>query len=162
MARLPAFPVLLILLAGLGPARAADPAAEAGWIKDRNGCKISNPNPKPGETVTWSGACERGYAEGKGVLQFSLAGKPAARYEGTMHKGLISGSGSLRSPDGSLYEGDWVDGKPDGFGRYTDGAGNEYVGGWTAGQQDGPGTLRNKDGQTLAGTWRKGQYVGKE
>jgi hypothetical protein len=39
-----------------------------GWIIATNQrCKIWNPEPKPNESVTWSGPCKDGLASGKGV-----------------------------------------------------------------------------------------------
>lgn len=149
----------LLCIVSSVPSSAAD---EAGWIKDRKGCRVANPNPKPDESVEWSGQCPQGYANGEGVVQFFEAGKPGARYEGELKKGVMAGRGKLKMADGSVYDGDWVDGKPDGFGKFTDAAGDIYVGGWTAGEQDGPGTLTSKDGKRITGTWRKGQYVGRE
>ena len=135
-------------------------AASDTYIKDSKGCKIANPTPKPKETVTWSGRCAGGFAEGKGVLQFRLDGKPGARYEGDLKKGVMEGRGELRTTDGAVYDGDWVAGKPDGYGQYTAPDGSTFVGGWTAGKQHGPGTLRSKDGTGVAGRWKDGQYVG--
>lgn len=134
-------------------------AASDTYIKDSKGCKIANPTPKPKETVTWSGRCAGGFAEGKGVLQFRLDGKPGARYEGDLKKGVMEGRGELRTTDGAVYDGDWVAGKPEGYGQYTAPDGSTFVGGWTAGKQDGPGTLRNKDGSAVVGRWKDGQYV---
>ena len=34
------------------------------WMADSKGCKVWNNNPIEGETVTWSGACKDGLAEG--------------------------------------------------------------------------------------------------
>lgn len=155
------FVMLATLLCVVSPAPSSA-ADEAGWIKDKKGCRIANPNPKPGESVDWSGKCQQGYADGEGVVQFFEGSKAGARYEGELKKGVMAGHGKLEMADGSVYDGDWVDGKPDGFGRYRDAAGDSYVGGWTAGLQDGPGTLTPKDGKRIIGTWRKGQYVGKE
>ncbi|HZR02149.1 MAG TPA: hypothetical protein VFA81_03120 [Burkholderiales bacterium] len=156
--RAPLFALLLVILAT--SVSAAEDAS--GWIKDKKGCKIANPNPKPKETAQWSGACLQGYAHGKGVLQFYSDGKPSVRYEGELSQGVLSGRGELRMADGSIYDGDWVDGKPEGYGKFTSTDGSTYVGGWTAGKQDGPGTLTDKNGKRVTGTWRAGQYVGNQ
>lgn len=150
------FAGLALALATAAPSHAADIT----YSKDSKGCKVANPTPKPKETVTWSGRCTGGFAQGKGVLQFYLDGKPGARYEGELQKGVMAGRGKLRTGDGAMYDGDWVAGKPDGYGEYTAPDGSTFVGGWTAGKQDGPGTLRNKDGGGVAGRWKDGQYVG--
>jgi hypothetical protein len=149
------------LLAWANPGAADEKgAAEAGWIKDSKGCKISNPNPKPKESVTWSGPCPKGIADGTGVLQFSVDGKEGARYEGDLKQGVMSGRGKLKMADGATYDGDWVDGKPDGYGKYIAPNGSSFVGGWTDGQQDGPGTYRDPAGGVTTGTWKGGKYVG--
>jgi hypothetical protein len=145
-----------LVLTAFAPSHAADVT----YIKDSKGCKIANPDPKPKETVTWSGRCAGGFAQGKGILQFYLDRKPGTRYEGDLVKGVMEGHGALHTTDGAVYEGDWVAGKPDGYGKYTAADGSTFVGGWTAGKQDGPGTLRSKDGSTVAGRWKAGQYVG--
>jgi hypothetical protein len=152
----------MLILHSLALTLAAAPlhAADMTYIKDKKGCKIGNPTPKSKETVTWSGRCEGGFAQGKGILQFYVDGKPGARYQGELRKGLMEGSGELRTTDGAVYDGDWVAGKPDGYGKYTAPDGSTFVGGWTAGKQDGPGTLRNKDGSGVVGRWKDGQYVG--
>lgn len=160
MSKLPAQALAIALVAGATLACAPLVHAGESWIKDSKGCKISNPTPKAKETVTWSGRCVQGVAQGKGVLQFTLDGKPGARYEGELQKGVMAGRGTLRTPDGAVYDGDWVEGKPDGYGQYTAPDGSTFAGGWTAGKQDGPGTLRKKDGSVAKGRWKDGQYVG--
>lgn len=48
------------------------------WIADKtNGCKFWDQNPKPNESIRWSGKCEGGLADGQGVLQ---------KYENKSHK----------------------------------------------------------------------------
>ena len=148
---------LLVWGASTGADDKASP--EPGWIKDTKGCKIANPNPKPNETVAWSGPCPNGVAEGMGVLQFSMDGKAGSRYEGEVKQGVISGRGKLSTPDGAIYDGDWVDGKPDGYGKYNAPDGSSFVGGWTAGKQDGPGTYRDVTGAVLTGDWKNGKFV---
>jgi hypothetical protein len=150
--------ILMLLLAALS---AAAPAAEpeGGWIADAKGCKIYNPSPKPGETVQWSGPCKDGVAEGKGVLEYSGAGKPGARYEGTLKRGKFDGRGRLKTADGAVYDGDWIEGAQEGYGEYTAPDGATFRGGWTAGKPDGPGVLTAADGKVTRGVWSKGQFV---
>ena len=46
-------------------------AAGPEWIKDKSsGCSIWNPNPRPGESVKWSGKCVKGKAEGYGTVEW--------------------------------------------------------------------------------------------
>ena len=42
------------------------------WTADpATGCTAWNPNPQPGETITWTGACVDGKASGEGTLALS-------------------------------------------------------------------------------------------
>ena len=54
------------------------------------GCLIWNEDPKPDETITWSGACEGGLANGEGVLKYTSDGQIETT-TGTMAKGMIEG-----------------------------------------------------------------------
>src|SRR5581483_3319986 len=93
------------------------PDGPPGWIQaDTTGCKLWNATPKHGVTVTWSGACVDGFAEGMGVQQWFLEGKPAGHYEGNMHSGKLSGFGVYIWPSGSRYEGQWLDNSQHGLG----------------------------------------------
>ena len=59
---------------GICAALLAFPAlAEDGFIADEHGCKVANPSPKRHETVSWSGKCVEGYADGKTVAQYQAA-----------------------------------------------------------------------------------------
>ena len=65
------------------------------WIVDaKTDCKVWNPNPAPGETANWTGACGDGLAEGKGVLNWIEGGKAYERDEGEWHAGRQTGAGS--------------------------------------------------------------------
>ena len=154
--------LLIVEFTVLALASAAVQAAaesEGGWIADAKGCKIANPSPKPNETVKWSGACKNGYAEGKGVLEYAIDGKPGARYEGQLKRGRFDGRGVLRTPDGAVYDGDWSDGAQEGYGEYTAPDKTTFKGGWTAGKPDGPGVLTTPDGKAVKGIWAKGNYL---
>jgi hypothetical protein len=48
-------------IAALTPAQAQQ---DRSWIADQNGCRVWNSNPGSEETVTWSGPCKDGYANG--------------------------------------------------------------------------------------------------
>jgi hypothetical protein len=136
--------------------------AEDGFILDKKGCKVGNPSPKPDESVSWSGACLNGYADGKGVLQWYVNGVPSTRYDGTLHEGVLAGQGKLTMPDGASYEGGWRAGKQHGNGVQMMPDGTRYEGQWKNGLPDGHGELRNASGETLAGEWKDGSYVGPE
>src|SRR6266446_6345392 len=72
---------VLILAAALAP-RVVQ-AAEAGWVTDkRTGCRVSDPDPDPKDTITWSGRCQNGIAQGPGVVEWLEDNLVAVRAEG--------------------------------------------------------------------------------
>ncbi len=141
------------------PARAAtDPDMQ--WIADANGCKAANPFPRPGESVTWSGACKDGLMEGKGVLQWFVDGKIDDRYEGQINAGWAEGEGTLTRLDGGRYAGNWSKSLQSGKGRYEGPDGAVYEGDWKDGQPHGLGVMRTPDGQVISGRWVGGEFDG--
>jgi hypothetical protein len=134
--------------------------AATGYIADDKGCKIANPDPKPGETVTWSGACKDGYAEGEGDMQWYLEGKPAGHYVGSLAHGALSGNGKLTLPDGTSYEGGWLNGKQEGKGTLKAADGGTYQGEWKNGEPHGRGVMRSGSGESVSGMWKEGIYIG--
>ena len=63
------------------------PALPYHWIYDQNGCKHYNPNPKDNETLTWTGSCKNGYANGHGTLVWYENGEKASVNKGSKSKG---------------------------------------------------------------------------
>ena len=45
-------------------------------ITTNKGCRLNNPSPKPNETVTWTGPCRNGLADGHGTMAWFENGKP--------------------------------------------------------------------------------------
>ena len=86
-------------------------------IKDpTTGCAVVNMTAEPNVAITWTGGCEHGLAQGKGVLQWTRDGKPAERYEGEMQDGLYEGTGKIVYADRARYEGEFKAGERDGRG----------------------------------------------
>jgi hypothetical protein len=141
------------------PLAAADARSDEGYIADKNGCKIANPNPKPSESVTWSGACKDGFADGDGIMQWYDQDKPGSRYEGTVVRGLLAGQGKLTLADGTTYDGGWLDGKQNGTGTLRAANGASYSGEWKNGMPDGRGVMRNASGDAVRGLFKQGNYV---
>ena len=151
--------IALIVVVSVAPLPAAeDPDLK--WIADANGCKAVNPFPRPGETVTWTGACVNGKMDGDGVMQWLVDGKPDDRYEGRMSGGWAQGKGTLTRADGGRYEGDWKNSLQEGNGRYEGADGAVYDGEWKAGQPHGVGQMRTPDGQVISGHWTDGEFDG--
>ena len=173
----PALAVSLVLLSL--PVAAQTPP---GWIADaKTGCRVSNPESVPDESVTWSGACAKGLAQGRGVLQWYRGGKPiGGRYEGEYRNGMMNGQGTATFESGNRYEGEWKDGQRSGHGIFTWANGNRFEGQWEDGKRSGwgvhtfdgkryegeyqngnpqgTGTYTAADGRVYAGTWTNGCF----
>lgn len=168
------FGVAVLLWGGLAwaqppPARPrpAPPAPESvaqpgrpGWTVDsRNGCWVWNPNPQPSETVTWSGACPRGPAEGQGAgeWRYTENGQPrVARFSGPRREGRMEGRGTYTDANGNRYEGEWRDGRRHGRGTQTWPNGSRYEGEWRDDRPDGYGEGYN----AAQRAWFRGTWVG--
>ena len=109
---------LLGAMAGLalsvaGGASAQSPAPDlsgndAHWIKDADkNCWAANPNPEPGESVSWTGGCENGLVSGDGTLTWSIRGKVVGRDEGTFESGELTGYGRITQVGGPTFEGEF-------------------------------------------------------
>jgi hypothetical protein len=132
------------------------------WIADKRGCKVANPFPRQGETITWSGDCKNNFANGEGVLQWYMNGTPDDRYEGNLSMGWAEGRGILYKGDGGKYDGEWQHSMQQGMGRYEAPDGSWYDGQWKNGKPDGSGQYRRPDGKLFMGQWRDGVFEGDE
>lgn len=135
-----------------------------GWTVDaRNGCWVWNPNPQPGEAVTWSGRCPRGPAEGNGRGEWRWTAEGRAQVEtfsGALRNGRLEGRGVVTWPNGNRYDGEWRDGRQHGRGVLTGPNGNRYDGEWRDDRQNGRGVFTWPDGSRSDGEWRDGRPDG--
>ena len=143
-----------VALAASVPAFAQVPSPD-GWIADSNtGCRIRNPTPQPRESVTWSGACPNGIAEGAGVLEWFDDGRPTDRYDGEIRDGWEHGRGIATSTViADRYEGEWREGWRHGRGIYEFANGDRYDGDWFEGLRTGQGTMVWANGARYEGEW---------
>jgi hypothetical protein len=148
--------VLVATLCGSLPASAVED--DVSWIADTRGCKVANTFPRPGETITWSGPCKDGFADGQGVVQWFMNGKEDDRYEGDLRMGWAEGHGVLYKAEGGKYDGDWKHSAQDGSGRYEAPDGSWYDGQWKNGKPHGQGQYRRPDGKIFIGEWVDGVY----
>jgi hypothetical protein len=78
------------------------------WIEDTiHHCWAANPDPEPGETITWTGGCEGNLLSGQGVLTWYVNGRLAGRDEGQFKNGQLSGHGRISFADGASFEGEF-------------------------------------------------------
>ena len=141
-------------------------SADAGCWKElanQQGCYVWNPNPVPGETATWTGACgPNGVARGSGTLTWNSDGTQTGT--GLLQGGRATGNWTWRYSNGYVFEGAYVNGQrhgnavrrfPNGDvaeGPYVNG---EFAGNWVYRFESGEvheGPL-NRDGQ------RHGRWV---
>ena len=178
-------PILLILLASTayGQTPTGHPPTE--WIVDSNTkCKVANAFPAPDDSVTWSGECKDGYAEGVGVAQwYKERIGSRKKYAGEMHSGFMNGKGKFTFANGDIfeglfkngslngkgtaiwfnknrYDGDWKDGFPSGEGTYAWASGNRYSGHWERGKQNGDGDFKFANGEHYVGQFKDGLMDG--
>src|SRR6185369_9344699 len=65
---------------------------------DARGCKVANPRPQPVESISWSGLCKDGLADGEGTVHWFSRGKPNGITSGTFQKGKLTGPGQVTLP----------------------------------------------------------------
>ena len=134
----------------------AAPAAAGGWISDSTtGCRVWNPNPTAQESVSWSGSCKDGFAQGEGVVQWFRNGLPLERNEGSWARGRQVGHGVQVWTTGR-NEGDVRDGMPHGHGVLVLGDARYEVE-FSDGKPNGAGVLPNAKG-VFEGVWKSGCF----
>ena len=141
------------------------------WIVDTTtGCKVwfEHAAPDPNKSISWSGKCEGGIANGQGVLRIyknkSVAqgsSQPVKIFEGVLKNGTPNGNGTFTNKEGIKYIGEWKDGAPNGKGTMTWANGNKYVGEWKDGKKNGEGTLNEGRFLTYVGGWKNDMKDGK-
>ena len=147
------------------PGPLADPSTHiAGWMVDsKTGCAVWSPVPGPNDSVTWSGACRDGVAEGPGVKQWYIGGSFGNRLEGNSIKGHFtaqSGPITIIYPNGNKYVGEYRDDKRTGQGTLTWANGDKYVGQFQDGKRTGQGTYTWANGDKYVGQFQDGKRTG--
>ena len=151
------------------------------WLKD-GACLLFNADARPGDSVSWTGACVEGYASGLGTATFTHEGKSQSftahfargmipdgnvvaqwgdgwSYEGGMVEGRFHGAGVLTTDAKDRFEGQWANGRMTGFGILRRANGERYAGDWKDDKPHGAGELRRPDGSLLAGTFVDGKLI---
>jgi hypothetical protein len=129
------------------------------FIRDTKGCAVLNPNSHPKGTITWSGVCKNGFAEGRGTIQWVENNVPGAHYDGELRHGKPNGYGLFRDENGHSYVGFYIAGKPDGYGTLHFTNGDIYSGYFKNGQRSGHGSMILANGTRQEGIWRADKIV---
>ena len=144
-----------------------DYSPDSCWMElaDRSGCYLWNPNPRENVTVTWSGACSNGLAQGDGQVNWYQNDELIQIWETRLQEGHPDGPFVERYGDGALgAEGRHVNGKQNGTWTFYWGDGEvgrevgPYVNGerhgiWTGYDRSGNrlGTIRYENGRRVSG-----------
>ncbi len=117
-----------------------------------NNCKIHNPAPNDNESVTWSGNCKDGYADGDGVTTWYVDNKVFEIDTGNNIKGKLNGFVTMEVKGDFIYKGEVVDDDFQGVGTMTWENGSSYSGNWHNGLWNGYGvlTLTDADKESIA------------
>lgn len=153
----------------LGWTASSQPAAiakdEKSLIWDEGGCATWNANPRPMESIRWSGLCKDGLLHGAGTLEWFSDGQPTEILQATMVQGRATGYTRYQLLKGlvvvQVFEGDYVDGLPHGYGQWRDLRDNVgYAGEFAAGEFNGLGMVQRVDGGMVTGQFRGGASDG--
>ncbi|WP_222164883.1 MORN repeat-containing protein [Edaphocola aurantiacus] len=101
--------ILSLLLLLSNPSYAQD--ATGKWMKDkRSGCSVWIAPQYATDSISWSGKCTKGKAEGPGTLQCFVQGEPKSQYTGMMQSGKPQGEGVYTFGSGLKLEGHFEQG----------------------------------------------------
>ena len=132
------------------------------WMEISNhpDCYVWNLNVQLVESVTWTGECSAGLAEGRGTLTYEWPPDGLQEVEGTLRFGKVHGATVLTNGDGSTTEGVFVYGKEHGIWvlRFADGTVHE--GPFVQGNRHGDWILREADGGVHQGAFVNGERQG--
>ena len=142
---------------------AGQPKGASCWMEltGQPGCYVRNGSLSPDATVTWTGTCSAGRAQGEGTLKWVWEdGEKTSESTGSLTDGKRHGPWVLRFEDGGVQEGPYVDGKKHGpwVSRLADGGVQE--GPFVDGKRHGPWVLRLADGGVQEGPVVEGKKHG--
>ena len=142
---------------------AGQPKGAECWMEltGQPGCYVWNGSLSPDATVTWTGTCSGGRAQGEGTLKWVWRhGSNPSESTGRLTDGKKHGKWVGRDGKGTVREGPYVDGEPHGqwVMRWADGivGGGPYVDGEAHGQW----VIRNANGDVVEGPYVDGKMHG--
>src|ERR1044071_1253154 len=134
-----------LLNCGLLNASATDSSANSDansgqWLKDGT-CSLFSADAVPGDTVSWTGACVDGFAEGLGTATFTHDGQTQSFTANFIHGVIPDGHVITRWGQGWSYDGETIGGRFNGPGILTTDASDRFDGFWSDGKMNGFGVL---------------------
>ena len=125
-------------------------------------CYVWNPYPQPDETVTWTGGCVEGAAQGAGTLKWVYdGGQKTSAGTGRLQAGQFHGRWVSRDADGGTQEGSYVAGKLHGNSVHRGADGTVAEGPYEAGNRHGHWIVRFASGNTNEGPYVEGEQHGR-
>ena len=125
------------------------------------GCYVRNPSLAPDATVTWTGECSAGRAEGEGTLKWVWEdGEKTSESTGSLTDGRKHGQWVLRLWDGNVAEGPYVNGKEHGQWVLRSESGEVQKGPYVEGKQQGQWVWQSPTGAVWEGPLVDGKRHG--
>ena len=121
-------------------------------------CYVWNPGLALGATVTWTGACAGGLAQGAGTLTWVWDGNRQTA-TGRLQDGKRNGHWVFRYPDGNVEEGPMVDDIRNGHWIFRFADGSIAEGSNVDGELNGRWVIRNANGTVEEWLYRDGERV---
>ena len=137
-------------------------AGAACWmeISEQPGCHLWNGGLALGATVTWTGECRGGFAQGTGTITWVWDGNRQTE-TGRLVDGQRNGHWVLRYANGNANEGPYVDGERNGHWIVRLANGNVGEGAAVDGRQNGPWIWRYANGDVHEGPLVDGERNGR-
>src|SRR6185312_6856620 len=123
------------------------------WLKDGD-CALFSTGATAGDSATWTGRCQDGYAEGLGTATFTHDGQSQSFTAIFVHGVIPDGHIITRWGQGWSYDGETIAGRFNGAGILTTNTSDRFEGVWTDGKMNGFGILRRPNGERYAGDWK--------
>ena len=127
-------------------------------VSQRPGCYVWNPNPQPGETVTWTAECAGGLVQGTGTIRWITAGGWQTS-TGRRVDGKPDGHTIYRNEDGSVWEGPYVNGERNGHWITRQANGTVGEGPYVNGERHGNHVIRWASGGVEERRYVNGEWV---
>lgn len=130
------------------------------WFKDEeSGCSVWGEHEQPIVSVSWSGDCVDGKAQGQGIMEVFIDNIPFSHYEGEYQAGKAHGYGVLVSPDQSRYEGYFENNLMHGQGVIISSDGKRLEGEYYHGFPNGKLIATTPSGETVEMEFKNGRRV---
>ena len=148
------------------PSRALEPKCARNsngtgcWMEvtKQPGCYVWNPNPQPDETVTWSGECAGGLAQGEGTRKWIWEdGEKTSEEKGLLRDGKSHGQWTWRNAEGEEGKSFYV------YGEHVGNTADDVIvmeGLLVKGKKHGKWAIRYADGEVGEGSYVEGKRHG--